>query len=276
MNGGTHQNFPGFTRWKTIYLTARFHPLPLLPSTFVLDMINRLDTGVTRLWFVLLVHMHIAHVAWFNIYFLKKLQLCRCFGKMVDAVVRKCTLYSLHKWIGRWCLSHLCLFNCSLELWGAAMKKMLIHDRIAVVLLVFFCRNAHSTIWIKNVRSQGPAAAIAGTKCLATLTKYYFYDATLARTKNMVVSYTRSISSPANEIQQQYLEWVHPTIAGGEMDGWVLQNYAIHSTYFNNRFSVSAFSCSWFRTSVRSMPLQPFKRMPFMKPISTCSLWTIS
>lgn len=95
---------------------------------------------------------------------------------------------------------------------------MLIQHRVVVALLVIFVRNAHSTIWIKNVRSQGPAAAIAGTKCLATFTQYYFWDSSVTRTKNMVVSYTRSISSPAKEIQQQYLEWLHHIIAGGDME----------------------------------------------------------
>lgn len=98
---------------------------------------------------------------------------------------------------------------------------MLFHRCVVVALLVIFLRNTQSTIWIKNIRSQGPAAAIAGTKCLATLSKQFFYDPSVTRTKNLVISYTRHISSPANEIQQQYLEWLHQIIADGDMEGCV-------------------------------------------------------
>lgn len=126
------------------------------------------------------------------------------------------------------------LVCCSLRTVRYGCREiMLIHRCIIVALLVIFLRNAQSTIWIKNIRSQGPAAAIAGTKCLATLSKYYFYDPSVTRTKNLVISYTRHISSPANEIQQQYLEWLHQIIADGDMEGCVHYSLVQHQLIWN-------------------------------------------
>lgn len=202
-------------------------------------------------------------MAWLNICFLLESQLCRCFGQIVDN-----TRLVAHR-----SLSSFTFLLCEV----VDSEKMLTHHFILVVFLVIFLRGVHSTIWIKNVRSQGPAAAIAGTKCLATLTKYYFYDPTITRTKTIVISHSRYVSSPVREIQLQYLEWLHHTIATGDMEGCVQWNWFTHfQLKLIGMFLALACSSSWFRTIIRSNTSSPFKRMPFMKPISTCWLWTIS
>lgn len=66
---------------------------------------------------------------------------------------------------------------------------------------IFGINLVYASIWIKNIKSFGPAATIAGTRCLTTLTQYYFKSPMLARTKNLVMSYTRNMSPPAENIQ---------------------------------------------------------------------------
>lgn len=159
---------------------------------------------------------------------MKKSQLCRCSGKnrhnsqqrhIPPVVIR--ILPALQ-----------CGVNCSIMLTESSV--------LVVAILVIFVRNAHSTIWIKNIRSQGPAAAIAGTKCLAKFTEYYFHEPTLPRTKSMVISYTHSISSPAKEIQQQYLKWLHHNTGSGNIERCVpsstiriLQSNSSHTCIFH-------------------------------------------
>lgn len=93
------------------------------------------------------------------------------------------------------------------------IRLLVIYVSLAQIQVVY------STIWIKNLRLQGLAAATAGKECLATLTKGYFYSENSTRPKNIVVTYTYNISLPASEIQQRYLTWLHHSIVKGEIDG---------------------------------------------------------
>lgn len=70
------------------------------------------------------------------------------------------------------------------------------------------------------MKSYGPSNAIAGSRCLAILTKYYFYDPTIMRAKNMIVSHTKNLTSPAADIEVEYLTWIHRTIVNEkELEG---------------------------------------------------------
>lgn len=76
---------------------------------------------------------------------------------------------------------------------------------------------AESSIWIKNIKSYGPASTTSGKNCLAIMTKYYFQSPFLTRTQNMVMAYARDLTLPAENIQRKYLLWVHDAIFEGEL-----------------------------------------------------------
>lgn len=75
-----------------------------------------------------------------------------------------------------------------------------------------------ASIWIKNVKSYGPTAAQNGVKCLSLMSQFYFKEKSPPRSRTMVVSYTRNLSIPAENIQRLYLKWVHEAIISNEMD----------------------------------------------------------
>lgn len=91
------------------------------------------------------------------------------------------------------------------------------------IFLLLNFGNSNASIWIKNVQLYGSATIAIGTKCLSTISKYYFEDeSTLTRSKILVVSFTRNLSTPANDIQKSYLLWVHEAILNGEMNKYVI------------------------------------------------------
>lgn len=85
------------------------------------------------------------------------------------------------------------------------------------IISVVCIPTAESSIWIKNIKSYGPASTIAGKNCLAIMTKYYFRSPLLTRSKNMVMAYAHDLTLPAENIQRKYLLWVHEAILEGEL-----------------------------------------------------------
>lgn len=74
------------------------------------------------------------------------------------------------------------------------------------------------TVWLRNTNERGPAAAAAGTKCLAELAKYYFYRPTITRTQNLAIIQTKNLSSPASETAGNFLAIMHEMIADEEIE----------------------------------------------------------
>lgn len=96
-----------------------------------------------------------------------------------------------------------------------------VFHHFGTVLVIFLSLNLNASdasIWIKNVKAYGPTAAAHGVKCLSIMTKYYLKKPQLSRTRNLVVSYTRNLSIPADNVQLLYLKWIHGAILNGEMD----------------------------------------------------------
>lgn len=92
------------------------------------------------------------------------------------------------------------------------------------IFLLFNLSITNASIWIKNVKSYGPSAITVGVKCLSTMSKLYFTDASSSsstKSKILVVAFTRDLSIPADNIQKSYLKWVHQAILGDEMDKYV-------------------------------------------------------
>lgn len=75
---------------------------------------------------------------------------------------------------------------------------------------------ADTSIWIKNIKFYSPASANAGKNCLAIMSKYYFRSP-LLRSKNMVMAYAHDLTLPAENIQRNYLWWVHEAIIEGQL-----------------------------------------------------------
>lgn len=89
---------------------------------------------------------------------------------------------------------------------------------LIVFVLLCISLKCNASIWIKNVKSYGPTAAQVGAQCLSLMSKYYFKEKELTRSRTMVVSYTRNLSIPADNIQRLYLNWVHEAIISSELD----------------------------------------------------------
>lgn len=87
------------------------------------------------------------------------------------------------------------------------------------IFLLLNLSNSNASIWIKNVKSYGPSAIAVGVKCLSTMSKFYFKDSsTFGKSKILVVSFTRNLSIPADNIQKSYLKWAHEALLNGEMN----------------------------------------------------------
>lgn len=86
------------------------------------------------------------------------------------------------------------------------------------IFLIWIVYNSESTIWIKNIKSYGPSTAHFGAKCLSTMSKFYLKDQSSPRARNLVVSYTRNLTIPADNIQRLFLKWIHEAIVRGEID----------------------------------------------------------
>lgn len=56
---------------------------------------------------------------------------------------------------------------------------------------------------------SGPSAINAGTSCLQEITKAYFYGSSMAHIPNLSMIFLRGLSSPASEIADKYLKWMH-------------------------------------------------------------------
>lgn len=86
------------------------------------------------------------------------------------------------------------------------------------LFLLLSISGINASIWIKNVKSYGPSAAANGVKCLITMSKFYLKDPSITRSQNLVVSFTRNLTVPADNIQRSYLKWMHQAIAKQEMN----------------------------------------------------------
>lgn len=105
---------------------------------------------------------------------------------------------------------------------------------LGIFFLISFSVKCRASIWIKNVKLYGPTAAQVGVNCLATMSKLYLKEYTMPRSRIMVVSYTRNLSIPADNIQRLYLKWVHEAIISNELDEYgsqLFSNWTISSIF---------------------------------------------
>lgn len=91
------------------------------------------------------------------------------------------------------------------------------HWLIIILILIIHCNFSSAIVWLRNTNERGPAAANSGTKCLAELAKFFFYDPTITRTQNVAIMHTNGLSSPAAEILGNFLSLMHRMIATEEI-----------------------------------------------------------
>ena len=65
-------------------------------------------------------------------------------------------------------------------------------------------------------------AANAGTSCLKTMADLFFYNPEITRSRNMVILHTLNMTSPAAEIEEFFIKWLHTRLLHGENDGSVM------------------------------------------------------
>lgn len=91
---------------------------------------------------------------------------------------------------------------------------------MSVLFYLWFIANSEwvtPTVWLRNTNERGPAAAAAGTKCLAELAKFYFHRPTITRSQNIAIIQTKNLSSPAAETAGNFLSMMHEMIAAEEI-----------------------------------------------------------
>lgn len=81
--------------------------------------------------------------------------------------------------------------------------------------------NCGGVVWLRPKNERGPAAIMAGIKCLEQMIHIYFYDPLITRTKNMLILHTNNMTSPAAEIEIKILELMNTNIANGSIAGFV-------------------------------------------------------
>lgn len=93
----------------------------------------------------------------------------------------------------------------------------IVTDSLCLVLILTVLMKSSTAIQMRNLRSYGALSTRMATNCLATLSKYYFRDPVKSEIQNIVVTYTRNLSIPADNMQLSYLTWIHQAILSGEM-----------------------------------------------------------
>lgn len=88
---------------------------------------------------------------------------------------------------------------------------------LPVVLGANFCS---AITFVRPPNYQGPGAVLAGQKCLTLISRHYFNETRASRTKNMVIMHSANLSSPAAEIEVNFLAQMHQSIAANELTGW--------------------------------------------------------
>lgn len=227
------------------------------------------DNGTCSLEHILQLDWAIAHVPWFNIYFLIESQLCRCFGKPVD---------------------------------DAATKYHAAHHSSAICVFIVRGSRVHWRNYADpSLRCRGASDDFRSERTINDLDKKCtFARAGRRHSRHKVLGHIDQILflGLINNAYKKYGRIVHANhiIACQRNSAAIFGMAASHhcrrrygrvrsaqviSSNFQTKIIINcihfalAFRCSWFRTIIRSMPLQPFKRMPFMKPTITCWLWTI-
>lgn len=92
--------------------------------------------------------------------------------------------------------------------------------RIATILMLLLVVDRSSaTTFLRPPNNRGPGAALAGRNCLERVTRHYFNDTRVSRTKNMVIMHSANLSAPAAEIEVNFLTLMHQSIAAKELTG---------------------------------------------------------
>lgn len=89
---------------------------------------------------------------------------------------------------------------------------------MGLLIAIVFLNSASTSIWLDNMRSKDGSAIESGRLCLSAVGRHYFKSSSITRTLNMAIMHAGNLSSPAAEIENTYLLWLHRSIASGEFD----------------------------------------------------------
>lgn len=84
------------------------------------------------------------------------------------------------------------------------------------LFLLALVSQSNSVVYLRVKNEKGPAAWAAGAKCLNKLVSTYFYSQYDTRIKNAVILHTKTLSTPAAEIERIFLRWMNLMISSGE------------------------------------------------------------
>lgn len=66
-----------------------------------------------------------------------------------------------------------------------------------------------AVVVLREQHVSGPSAISAGKSCLHELSKAYFRTTSRGHIPNLAIIFLHGLSSPAAEISEEYLKWVH-------------------------------------------------------------------
>lgn len=78
-----------------------------------------------------------------------------------------------------------------------------------VFAIILWQKVTLAVVVLREQHKSGPAAIRAGTECLQELTKAYFHAKSRTHVANLAIIFSRGLSSPAAEIPDEYLKWLH-------------------------------------------------------------------
>lgn len=83
------------------------------------------------------------------------------------------------------------------------------HNRLETVIFGYLLLIVEAVVVLREQHASGPSAINAGMSCLQELSKAYFHTPSKTHIPNMEIFFMRGLSSPAAEISDDYLKWVH-------------------------------------------------------------------
>lgn len=89
---------------------------------------------------------------------------------------------------------------------------------LKLFLLSFLINLASTSIWIDNMRSKDETAVLSGRKCLSKISKYFFRNPEITRTRNLAIFHSGNLTRPASDIESEFLLWLHRAIAFGKFE----------------------------------------------------------
>lgn len=98
-----------------------------------------------------------------------------------------------------------------------------IFSYLLLLQIVMTKTHVNAVVVLRGHHISGPAAISAGTSCLQELTKSYFDTTNKVHIPNLAIFFMHGLSSPAAEISDEYLKWMHTQLMDADAERFLWQ-----------------------------------------------------